>query len=76
MTQARFRGTLHAMQLIWFHRVLIGAAVIFFLGFAAWEVANYRNSGGSSALLLAAGSFAAAIGLGIYLARLKKILKL
>ena len=64
------------MQLIWFHRVLIGAAVIFFLGFAAWEFANYRDGGGSTALFLSIGSLVAAVVLGIYLKRLKSILKL
>ena len=64
------------MQLIWFHRVLIGAAVIFFLGFAVWEFVNYRDGAGSTALYLSMGSFVAALVLGFYLKRLKSILKL
>ena len=64
------------MHLIWFHRVLIAAAILFFLAFGAWELARYRDGGGTAALLIAIASIAAAIGLAIYLKRLKRILKL
>lgn len=64
------------MHLIWFHRVLIGAAIIFFAGFGVWELAAFRVAGDSLPLILAIGSFAAAVGLAVYLSRLKRILKL
>ena len=64
------------MHLIWFHRVLIGTAILFFLGFGGWELANYRNNGEATALALAIGSILIAVALAIYLKRLRRILKL
>jgi hypothetical protein len=64
------------MHLIWFHRVLIGAAIVFFAGFGVWEIAAFRAAGGAMPLILAVGSFTAAVALGVYLSRLKRILKL
>ena len=62
------------MHLIWFHRVLIGAAILFFVGFGVWELT--RSAGGSNTVVLGVASLLVAIALGIYLYRLKRILKL
>ena len=62
------------MHLIWFHRVLIAAAIIFFIGFGIWELSGFRATGELMALVLAVGSFAAAAALGLYLHRLRRIL--
>lgn len=60
--------------LIWFHRLLIGTAIAFCAGFAAWEVSAWRRTG-SAALLILAGVFVvAAIALAIYLWNLMKVL--
>ncbi len=64
------------MDLIWFHRVLIAAAIAFFAGFGLWELALYRAGGSVTALLLGAGSLTAAVLLAVYLRRLRQILKL
>ena len=64
------------MQLIWFHRVLIGVAIVFFGGFGVWELVAYNSNRDSSALLLGLVSILVAIALFIYLLRLKRILKL
>lgn len=64
------------MHLIWFHRVLIGLAVVFFLGFSAWSFAGFLNGGGFISLLLAISSLIAGSGLTVYLLRLRQILKL
>ena len=64
------------MNLIWFHRVLIGVAIVFFVGFGIWELLSYRDNHQDAALALGVSSIIVAIGLGIYLARLKRILKL
>jgi multisubunit Na+/H+ antiporter MnhG subunit len=64
------------MQLIWFHRVLIGVAIVFFGGFGVWELLAYNSSRDSTALVLGIVSIVVAVALFIYLLRLKRILKL
>jgi hypothetical protein len=64
------------MDLIWFHRVLIAAAILFFGAFGLWELALYRAGGTTSTLLLGIGSMTAAVLLAVYLRRLRRILKL
>lgn len=64
------------MDLIWFHRVLIAAAILFFGGFGLWELALYRAGGSTPTLLLGVGSITAAVLLAVYLRRLRRILKL
>jgi hypothetical protein len=63
-----------AMHLIWFHRVLIGAAILFFGGFGFWELA--RASGDRNAIVMGVVSILVALALLVYLYRLKRILKL
>jgi hypothetical protein len=60
------------MQLIWFHRVLIGTAILFFAGFGVWLLLR----GGATAMLMALASFAAAAALGYYLRRLRSFLRM
>lgn len=64
------------MDLIWFHRVLIAAAIAFFGCFGIWELALYRAGGSTTDLLLGVGSLTAAVLLAVYLRRLRRILKL
>lgn len=49
------------------HKILISTAVLFFLGYALWEVRRYVDIGELGALLRGAGSLLGAIGLGVYL---------
>lgn len=63
------------MHLIWFHRVLIGAAILFFGGFGVWELTRGAESGGN-AVVLGLASLIVAAALAVYLYRLKRILKL
>jgi len=59
---------------ITFHRVLIGTAILFCLGFAAWAGVTYRAQGGGGSLALAIGFGAAGLGLGYYLRHLNRFL--
>ena len=60
--------------MIQFHRLLIGTAILFCVGFAAWAFVAYR-SGGSGADLAFALAFAVAGGaLGYYLKNLNRFL--
>ena len=61
------------MSLVSFHKVLITAAILFSAGFAAWEMNRYAGDG-SGSLLLAGGFGLIAVGLGFYLAHLRRIL--
>jgi len=60
--------------IIGFHRFLISAAILFCLGYAGWEFVGYSNGSGSRALILAVVFAVLALGLGIYLANLNRIL--
>lgn len=62
------------MGIIGFHRFLISVAIVFCLGYAGWEFAAYSNGSGSRALVIALIFVALAIGLGVYLANLNRIL--
>jgi hypothetical protein len=64
------------MNLIGFHRVLIGTAVIFFVGYGCWELASWFRNGNSSSALLGIASLAAAGFLFFYLRRLRRFLNL
>jgi multisubunit Na+/H+ antiporter MnhG subunit len=76
LTLGEKKGSLRAMQLIWFHRVLIGVAIVFFGGFGLWELLAYNSNRDSTALVLGLVSILVAVALFIYLLRLKRILKL
>jgi len=60
--------------MITFHRVLIGTAILFCLGFAAWAGVDYRAGGGTVPLGLAIGFGAGGLALGYYLWHLNRFL--
>ncbi|HUF51781.1 MAG TPA: hypothetical protein VMN60_13225 [Longimicrobiales bacterium] len=64
------------MNLIGFHRVLIGTAILFFVGYGAWELASFLRDRDTASLLLGLGSLAAAVLLFLYLRRLRQFLNL
>lgn len=65
------------MSLLSFHRFLILAAIAFCLGYAAWELRAYLRLDADASAVLVAGVFALlAVGLSVYLARLRTILGL
>jgi hypothetical protein len=76
LTRDRARPNLQHMNLITFHRILIGAAIVFFVGYGFWEGSRYLDDGAPLRLVLAAGAFAAAAVLLLYLRRLKRVLRL
>ena len=62
------------MSLIAFHRVLIGAGILFCFGFAAWELVLWWVTRGTGALLLGIVFVVLGVGLCWYLSRLGKFL--
>ena len=58
-----------------FHRFLIGTAVVFCLGFAAWAGAAYRSSGGTQDLAFALVFAVLGVLLGYYLKNLERFLR-
>jgi hypothetical protein len=49
------------------HKILITVAVLFFFGYALWELRRYSQMGDVGALLRGVASMVGAIGLGLYL---------
>lgn len=64
------------MNLIGFHRVLIGAAILFFVGYGSWEIANFVRGHETASLLIGVVAIAAAVLLFLYLRRLRRFLNL
>ena len=62
------------MGIIGFHKFLISAAILFCLGYAGREFAAYSDGGETGQLMLALLFAAFALGLGVYLANLNRIL--
>ncbi|MFQ5678664.1 MAG: hypothetical protein ACE5HP_04325 [Gemmatimonadota bacterium] len=62
------------MSLIGFHRVLIGTAILFCLGFGAWAGAAFLDAGATLDLVLAILFGLAAVSLSYYLLRLDRFL--
>ena len=60
------------MLLIIFHRILIGTAVVFGVGFAVWEFLTYRRTGAVENLLIGVGAAVISGALGYYLKNLKR----
>lgn len=58
------------MSLIGFHRFLIGSAIAFCFGYAAWELMHYWVVGGGATLLLSLVFLTFGAALSIYLRRL------
>jgi hypothetical protein len=59
---------------ITFHRVLIGTAILFCLGFAAWAGMVFRANGGAVMLAMAVGFGAGGLLLTYYLRHLNRFL--
>ena len=55
------------MKLMTAHKILISAAIAFFLFYALLQLLTYVNTGGLAALVRSGLSAAVAIGFGIYL---------
>jgi hypothetical protein len=49
------------------HKILISVAVLFFLGYAVWELRQFARLDEVGALLRAGASLVGAVGLGVYL---------
>jgi hypothetical protein len=49
------------------HKILISVAVLFFFGYALWELRRYFRLDEVGALLRGVGACIAAVGLGVYL---------
>jgi hypothetical protein len=60
--------------MIAFHRFLIGTAVCFCLGFAAWAFTAYRSGGGMRDLAFAVSFACIGVLLGYYLKNLNRFL--
>lgn len=55
------------MKLTTAHKILIATAVLFFAGYAVWELRRYSQTADVGALLRGAAAMLGAAGLGIYL---------
>lgn len=64
------------MHLVWFHRVLIAAAILFFAVFGISRIVAFAADGTLASLLLGGGSIVAAVALTAYLRRLRRFLRL
>ena len=62
------------MSLIAFHRVLIATGILFCFGYAAWEMALWWVTRRGGALAMGIVFLLLAVGLCVYLARLRKFL--
>ncbi len=60
------------MLLILFHRILIGTAIVFGLGFAIWEFLAYRQTGAVENLLIGVGAAVISGFLAYYLKNLRR----
>jgi hypothetical protein len=63
------------MSLATAHRILITAAIVFFLGYAAWEIRRAPAPDAAGPIVRAAVSALAAAGLVLYLRRLLRSLR-
>lgn len=62
------------MSLVGFHKVLIGAAILFCLLFGGWQILEFVRLGGWSRLALGGGFALAGGGLALYLGHLRRFL--
>jgi hypothetical protein len=62
-----------AMKLMTAHRILIGTAVVFFLGFATWEFDRYLQSNDAWTLVQSVFYFFVGVGFTVYFINLKKL---
>jgi len=63
------------MTLLTAHRILISTAVVFFFGFALWELRNYFDAGNLWAISRSILYLLVSVGFGVYLKSLKRWLK-
>ncbi len=63
------------MTLLTAHRILISTAVVFFFGFALWELRNYFDTGNLWAISRSILYLLVSVGFGVYLKLLKRWLK-
>ena len=49
------------------HKILISVAVLFFFGYALWELRQYSRLGEMGALLRGVAALLGAVGFGVYL---------
>jgi hypothetical protein len=61
------------MKLITAHKILMGTATVFFVFFSLWELRNYAASGEVWALARSILYLIVAIGLGVYLKKLRRL---
>ena len=59
------------MTLLTAHKILISTAVLFFFGFAFWELSNYFDAGNLWAIFRSVLYLLVAVGFGFYLRSLK-----
>ena len=59
------------MTLLTAHKILISTAVLFFFGFAFWELSNYFDTGNLWAIFRSFLYLLVAVGFGFYLRSLK-----
>lgn len=60
------------MTLLTAHRILISTAVVFFFGFALWEIRNYFLTAQNWAVVRSVLYLLVAVGFGAYLKNLKR----
>ncbi len=60
------------MTLLTAHRILISTAVVFFFGFALWELRNYLSAGNLWAFGRTLLYLLVSLGFGVYLRSLKR----
>ncbi len=60
------------MTLLTAHRILISTAVVFFFGFALWELRNYFDTGNFWAAFRSLLYLFVSVGFGLYLRSLKR----
>lgn len=58
-----------------FHRFLIGTAILFCAGFAAWTFRGFARTGDLPLLVLGVGFGTAVVGLAWYLKNLRRFLR-
>lgn len=63
------------MSLLTAHKILITTTVVFFFGFALWELRNYTQSGETWASIRAILYLLVSVGFWFYLRSLKKWVK-
>ncbi|MCZ6623821.1 MAG: hypothetical protein O7B35_06255 [Deltaproteobacteria bacterium] len=63
------------MTLLTAHKILISTAVVFFFGFALWELRNYFDTGNLWAISRSILYLLVSVGFGVYLKSLKRWLK-